>query len=77
MLPLCRYCGHFFQLQRGTGHWSGGQYGQLGPDQGGERPFKYMMPSEWAVLGFDISDVRIIGGSGLWADSQTNDASIV
>ena len=50
----------------------------VGPlDQGGERPFKYMMPSEWAILGFDISDVRIIGGSGLWADSQTNDASIV
>ena len=47
------------------------------PGPGGERPFKYMMSSEWAVLGFDISDVRIIGGSGLWADSQTNDASIV
>ena len=61
-----------FQLQRGTG-----QYGQLGPCTREERPFKYMMFSEWAILGFDISDVRIIGGSGLWADSQTNDASIV
>ena len=77
MLTLCRYCGHFFNFNGGLGIGQVVNMDSWAPGPGGERPFKYMMSSEWAVLGFDISDVRIIGGSGLWADSQTNDASIV